>query len=232
MSSSARCWAVVPAAGIGQRMTGDVPKQYRQIAGRSILEHSLHALLGCDRIEGICVALHPEDEHAAQIALLADAGIMTTRGAAERSGSVLAGLNALTCAEEDDWVLVHDAARPCLRSEDVTRLIEQVLVARCGGILAESVVDTVKRADADGCVVETLNRQRLWLAQTPQMFRLGELRAALEAAAASMTAITDEASAMERAGHPVLIVPCGSHNLKVTVASDLALAGYYLGADD
>src|SRR5690606_1925536 len=133
--------------------------------------------------------------------VFADPRVSTVTGAAERSGSVLAGLDALAGeAAPQDWVLVHDAARPCVQAADIDRLMDAVMASGVGGLLAEPVVDTVKLADAQGRVEATLDRSRLWRAQTPQMFRLHELRAALHTAAADGVAVTDEAGAMERAG--------------------------------
>jgi 2-C-methyl-D-erythritol 4-phosphate cytidylyltransferase len=210
-------------------MGESLPKQYLRVQGATLLEHSLRSLLADSRISHVAVALHPQDEHAASVALLDDARVTRTVGADQRAGSVLAGLLALEeLAAERDWVLVHDAARPCLRRDELSRLIDQVMQSGVGGLLAEPVVDTVKRADRDGRVEGTLDRTGLWRAQTPQMFRYGELVAALRQAQDSASAITDEASAMELAGHPVQIVEGVSSNLKVTVPDDLALAGWYL----
>lgn len=229
MTASEACWGVLPAAGIGARMGESLPKQYLRVQGATLLEHSLRSLLADSRISHVAVALHPQDEHAASVALLDDARVIKTVGADQRAGSVLAGLLALEeLAAERDWVLVHDAARPCLRRDELSRLIDQVMQSGVGGLLAEPVVDTVKRADRAGRVQGTLDRTGLWRAQTPQMFRYGELVAALRQAQDSASAITDEASAMELAGHPVQIVEGVSSNLKVTVPDDLALAGWYL----
>ena len=226
---SGACWAVLPAAGIGSRMGGDLPKQYIEVAGATIFEHSLRALLACRQLTAVIVALHPGDSRAATLDILADARVQAVAGGAERSNSVLAGLGALAGqAAPDDWVLVHDAARPCLQREDSARLIARVIDRGIGGILAEPIVDTVKQADADGLVAATLDRNALWRAQTPQMFRLGELRDALEQAAGRGLTVTDEASAMEMAGYPVQLVPGSSRNLKVTVPADLQLAAWYL----
>ena len=225
-----RCWAVVPAAGIGSRMGGEGPKQYLEVAGATILEHSLRALLASNRMAGVMLALHPDDELASQLSVLADARVHTTAGGAERSDSVLAGLLALEhLADAADWVLVHDAARPCLQLADLDKLIDKVTANGVGGILAEPIVDTVKLAGADGRIRRTLDRDSLWRAQTPQMFRLGALRAALQAARDGELAVTDEASAMELAGQPVQLVAGSRRNLKVTVPADLELAAWYLG---
>lgn len=223
------CWAVVPAAGIGSRMGSEVPKQYLQVAGATLLEHSIRALLACNEIVAVVVALNPRDERAGELQLLQDPRIRCVEGGAERSDSVLAGLDGLeACAATDDWVLVHDAARPCLRSVDVQCLIGQVRAEGVGGILAQPITDTVKQAGTDGRVARTLDRSLMWRAQTPQMFRLGELREALLDATRQGLPVTDEASAMELANYPVQLVPGSPANLKVTQPADLQLAGWYL----
>jgi len=228
---SGACWAVLPAAGIGSRMGGDLPKQYIEVAGATIFEHSLRALLACRQLTAVVVVLHGADSQAATLRILDDTRVQPVVGGARRSDSVMAGLEALAGqAAADDWVLVHDAARPCLQREDGARLIARVIDSGIGGILAEPIVDTVKQAGQDGLVAATLDRKTLWRAQTPQMFRLGELRAALEHAARQGLAVTDEASAMEMAGYPVQLVPGSSRNLKVTVPADLQLAAWYLQA--
>lgn len=227
--SSTPCWAVLPAAGIGARMGADLPKQYIEVAGATLLEHSLAALLASERISGVMVVLHPQDERAADIDLLRDARVDRTVGGEQRSDSVLAGLSALgTRADASDWVLVHDAARPCLQRVDLERLINTVESTGVGGILAEAIVDTVKLVDSNLRIQRTLDRDRLWRAQTPQMFCLADLQRALVQALEQHSAITDEASAMELAGHTVQLVPGSSHNLKITVPQDLALAAWYL----
>lgn len=227
--ASARCWAVLPAAGIGARMGGELPKQYLEVAGATILEHSLNALLACERLTAVVVALHPQDTRASQLALLAAPRVRRVSGGAQRSDSVLAALDALWGqAAADDWVLVHDAARPCLQLADISRLIERVTASGTGGVLAQPIVDTVKQAGDNALVARTLDRNNLWCAQTPQMFRLGELRDALLAANRQGLAVTDEASAMEMAGRPVQLVPGSPRNLKVTLPADLRLAAWYL----
>ena len=228
---SVNCWAVLPAAGIGSRMGSALPKQYIEIAGATIFEHSLRALLACRELVAVVVALHPDDKRAADLAVMNDTRVQTVVGGRQRSDSVLAGLAALSGqAAADDWVLVHDAARPCLQKQECLRLITQVIDSGTGGILAQPVVDTVKRADANGMVAATVDRKLLWQAQTPQMFRLGELQQALQQAAANGLAVTDEASAMEMAGYPVQLIAGSARNLKVTVPADLQLATWYLQA--
>lgn len=234
-----RCWAVLPAAGTGSRMGSDIPKQYLPLSGATLIEHSLRALLCCDQIAGVVVPLHAEDHRAAQLPVFQDTRVRCVEGAGQRSESVLAGLRALCdnafttpfvgpapCA--DDWVLVHDAARPCLTQGDLARLISAVIDTGLGGILAQPVVDTIKRADAEEHVQVTVDREGLWRAQTPQMFALGELIQALEVALTEGRIVTDEASVMEQAGLPVQLVPGSASNLKVTVAEDLPLAEFFM----
>lgn len=194
-----------------------------------MLEHSLWALLRSERLAGVVVALHPQDDRAQRLGVFEDARVTPVVGGEQRSDSVLAALVALqSMADARDWVLVHDAARPCLPAADLALLIQRVTSSGTGGILATPVVDTVKEANRQGRVSRTLDRSRLWRAQTPQMFRLGELRAALENASSQGLAITDEASAMELAGHAVQLVSGSVRNLKVTEPEDLQLAQWYL----
>ncbi|PLW82302.1 2-C-methyl-D-erythritol 4-phosphate cytidylyltransferase [Kineobactrum sediminis] len=230
MSKHVQCWGVVPAAGVGVRMLATRPKQYLEVAGASLLRHSLRALLACDDIRGIMVAVSPDDPRAAELAGLAR--VQTTPGGAQRADSVLAALHALQpLAADDDWVLVHDAARPCIDPADIRRLMVQVESSGSGALLAEPVVDTIKQVDSAGRVEKTLDRRHLWRAQTPQMFRLGELAGALAGARQAGVEVTDEASAMEWAGYPVMVVPGSSRNLKVTTPGDLEVAAFYLGGD-
>lgn len=229
MTEAGQCWAVLPAAGIGRRMGSELPKQYFEVAGATILEHSLRAVLRDERVSGVVVALHAQDRWATTIPLMSDLRVRSVRGAQQRSGSVLAALHDLALvAQARDWVLVHDAARPCLGEADLATLIDRVVDSGTGGILAERIVDTVKQSSADDRVQGTLDRSRLWRAQTPQMFRFDELREALVGALEAGHEITDEASAMERAGHPVQLVEATGGNLKVTIPSDLSLAAWYL----
>lgn len=229
-ASAPACWGVLPAAGIGSRMASELPKQYLQVAGATLIEHSLRALLDCPELTAVVVALHAEDSRADALAVFNDPRVQRVTGGAQRSDSVLAALDTLLQqAAPEDWVLVHDAARPCLRTTDIARLIACVQASGTGGILAEPIVDTVKQAGNDALVQRTLDRSGLWRAQTPQMFRLGELHHALVQARARNLSITDEASAMELAGFPVQLVAGPSRNLKVTLPADLQLAGWYLG---
>jgi 2-C-methyl-D-erythritol 4-phosphate cytidylyltransferase len=213
-------------------MDSGLPKQYLEIAGSTILEHSVRALLASERVHGVVVALHADDSRASELPVFGNKRVQRVIGGEQRSDSVLAALGALLVQGElDDWVLVHDAARPCLHLAELHRLIDRVCASNTGGILAEPMVDTVKQSGDDGKVLRTLDRRRLWRAQTPQMFRLGPLYAALEGARKQGLSITDEASAMELAGHPVQLVMGSSRNLKVTLPADLELAAWYLGSE-
>ena len=219
--------AVIPAAGIGTRMGADIPKQYLSIADKTLLEISAQVLLRVPGMVSLTIAVHPEDHRARDLPRLQDTRVNFVPGGTQRADSVLAALDAVD-GDDSDWVLVHDAARPGLQMTDVQALIDRVLDSGEGGILAEPVVDTVKRSDGAGRVELTLDRSHLWRAQTPQMFRLGELISALRQAAEAGSEVTDEASAMELAGHPVQLVPGSPSNLKVTNPEDLALAAWYL----
>ncbi|MFG0585006.1 2-C-methyl-D-erythritol 4-phosphate cytidylyltransferase [Pseudomonas sp. BMW13] len=220
---SARFWLVIPAAGIGARMAADRPKQYLQVAGRSILEHTLQRFLDHPALRGVVVSLAADDPYWPVLAVASDPRIRRAAGGRERADSVLAGLETLKNegAADDDWVLVHDAARPNLAQEDLQRLLDSLADDPVGGLLAVPARDTLKRAGADGRVQETVDRSVIWQAYTPQMFRLGALRQALAQALRAQVAITDEASAMEWAGLAPRLVEGRADNLKVTRPEDL-----------
>ncbi|MBU3057739.1 2-C-methyl-D-erythritol 4-phosphate cytidylyltransferase [Pseudomonas indica] len=216
-------WAVVPAAGIGSRMRADRPKQYLQLAGRTILEHSLHCLLDHPGLQGLVVSLATDDPYWPDLACSKDSRIQRAAGGRERADSVLNALLRLEAlgAAANDWVLVHDAARPNLARSDLDRLLDELADDPVGGLLAVPARDTLKRVGADDRVVETVDRSLIWQAYTPQMFRLGPLRAALAGALAAGATVTDEASAMEWAGQSPRLVEGRSDNLKVTRPEDL-----------
>lgn len=226
-----RYWAVIPAAGSGSRMAADIPKQYLPLHGQTVLEHALDALFGCARISGIVLALSADDSHWHELETrYADRNLVCASGGRERCHSVLQALQQLAVQAGDaDWVLVHDAARPCLRAEDVDALIDTLAAGGDGGLLGMPVSDTMKRTRPDGEITETVDRDGLWHAQTPQMFRLGQLRSALEQALARDILVTDEAAAMELAGYHPRVVRGHADNIKVTVPEDLALAEFFLG---
>ncbi|MFQ2103884.1 2-C-methyl-D-erythritol 4-phosphate cytidylyltransferase [Aeromonas media] len=215
--------AIVPAAGIGSRMGADCPKQYLTLAGKTILEHTLGCLLSHPAIARVIVALAPHDEWFEQLAMAADPRILRVEGGIERAYSVL---NALHVAQ-GKWVLVHDAARPCLCHGDLDKLIATAMACD-GAILGSRVRDTMKRTDGAGNIVATVEREQLWHALTPQMFPTGTLKRALEEGLALGALITDEASAMERAGFTVKMVEGRADNIKVTRPEDLSLAELFL----
>ncbi len=221
MSTEPRCYAVVPCAGIGQRAGAGGPKQYAPLLGQAVVAHTLQALAAVPRIRRTLVVLAPDDAQF-ETHVPGFAGWVTRTGGATRAESVNAGLRALRLhgASDGDWVLVHDAARCLLRPELVDRLIDACWNDPVGGLLALPLADTLKQAEGDR-VAQTLDRSHKWLAQTPQMFRLGWLQLALAAAGDQ---VTDEAGAIEALGHAPLLVPGEIENLKLTWPSDFALA--------
>ena len=221
----ARFWAVVPAAGVGSRMDAGLPKQYLPLGGQTVLDHALGPLLAEPRICGIVVALAPEDDRFATLEVAADDRVVTVLGGERRADSVANALALLAeRARADDWVLVHDAARPCLHPDDLTALMALVEQDDCGGLLAAPVTDTLKRADNAGRVLDTVSRLGLWRAMTPQLFMLGALREALGRAADAGLQVTDESAAVEAAGRAPSLVVGRSDNVKVTLPEDLILA--------
>ena len=221
-----RCFALVPAAGVGERSGAGVPKQYVEIAGRPMLAHSLAALAAVPRIAQTLVVLAPDDDRF-EAALPGYAGWVARVGGASRAESVLGGLAELRRrgALADDWVLVHDAARCLLRPAWVELLIDACLPDDVGGLLAQPLSDTLKSAGAEGRVLATLDRRDKWAAQTPQMFRLALVERALQALGA---AATDEASAVEALGLAPRLVRASMANFKVTWPEDFALAERWL----
>ncbi|VFP84538.1 2-C-methyl-D-erythritol 4-phosphate cytidylyltransferase [Candidatus Erwinia haradaeae] len=218
--------AIVPAAGNGRRMKSQFPKQYLTICGKTILEHSLDVLLQHPKIQRIVVALHPSDIHFQHLSLARDLRITTVQGGPQRTDSVLAALQASPPAE---WVLIHDAARPCLRHEDLHRLLTLTISSQIGGILAVPVRDTIKRA-IEGCnhIHYTVKREFLWHALTPQLFPRKLLRKCLEKVLSDGKDVTDEASALEYCGYYPELISGRSDNLKITHPEDLALAHFYI----
>lgn len=221
--------ALVPAAGIGQRMGAQIPKQYLKLAGKTILDRSLFRLLAHPEITKVMVALRERDPFWSQSAFFSDERVIRVPGGAERCHSVL---NMLEIAAEsfplDTWVLVHDAARPLVRLSDLDQLFGELADHPVGGLLGLPVRDTMKRTDDAQTIAHTVEREHLWHAFTPQMFRLGDLRDALVAANQSDQWVTDEASAMELAGFAPKMIQGHSDNLKITRPEDLALAEFLL----
>lgn len=231
-TGSAQIWAVVPAAGSGSRMQLDKPKQYCELDGKTILEHSLGRLLSHPQINGVVVALSGQDQYWSGLDLKEhNKPVICVEGGEERCHSVLNGITRLEQEiSGDDWVMVHDAARPCVRAADLDKLISQLHDHPVGGILATRVRDTMKRGDVENNIVHTVDRENLWHAQTPQMFRVAVLKSAIQKSLEKGLLITDEASAIEGQGMTPLLVEAHEDNIKVTRQQDLSLAGYYLQA--
>ena len=226
-------WAVLPAAGIGRRMGSSIPKQYLPIDGTPLLLHALRRLSAVQEIAKIVVVIHPEDNHWAELQESISAEfsdrVITVMGGDERYRSVLNGLTAMTeFADKDDWVLVHDAVRPCVRTSDIEKLIQEASQHAVGGLLGSPVDNTLKRVDQDLTVIETIDRGSYWNALTPQMFRFAQLKASIEAVVASGAQVTDEAAAMEVAGFKPIMVAGNKDNIKITVDADLLLASQIL----
>ena len=234
-----RYWLVMPAAGAGRRFGTPLPKQYAQLMGRPVIEWSLTPFLADRRCIGAVIALSPQDEHWGTIASRLPGTVSTVTGGAQRSHSVRRALGALDGrAAADDWVLVHDAVRPCLEPADLERLLAAAAAHAIGGLLAAPAADTLKRATdppagrggMPAAVAQTVERAGLWRALTPQMFRYGRLCAALDAAHEAGRSPTDESQALEWQGEQPLLVEGAAGNLKVTTAADLALAAAMLRA--
>jgi len=219
---SATIWVVVPAAGRGTRFGAPVPKQYLDAGGRPLLAHTLDALLAHPAVAGAMLAISPDDVDWPGWTEWAGKPLLTCTGGATRAASVLAGLMALPdSVRADEFVLVHDAARPNLSLADLSRLLEVGRADPVGAILAAPVRDTLKRAGDDGGIDGTEPRERLWRALTPQLFRRNPLARALGEASAAGIEVTDDAMAMERLGQRPLLVEGSEDNFKVTTPADL-----------
>lgn len=207
-------------------MGGSLPKQYLPLLGRPLIEHTLRTLASHPRIYRVFVVLSPEDGGWDELGISLEKLVVLRCGGEARAQSVANGLKAMADeVADDDWVLVHDAARPCLRAEHLDRMLDELAEDSVGGILAVPVADTLKRSGPEQRIAETVAREGLWQAQTPQMFRHGQLLLALEAAGSG---VTDEASAIERMGLQPKLVEGDARNLKVTYPRDLELAALIL----
>jgi len=227
VNSQNNIWAVVPAAGVGKRMQADRPKQYLPLAGKTVIENTLSRLLSAKVFSAIAVAISVEDPYWPGLDISKHPDIITAAGGKERSDSVLSALKSLPAqAGDDDWVLVHDAARPCLTTADIHLLLHKLNEHEVGGILALPSHDTLKTVEQDK-IIGSVDRSRIWRALTPQMFRLGMLTEALLEAEGN-AAITDEASALELKGYQPQIVEGRPDNIKITRPEDLALAQFYM----
>jgi 2-C-methyl-D-erythritol 4-phosphate cytidylyltransferase len=229
-ASQRRIWAIIPAAGKGARMRTDIPKQYLPLLGKTVLEHTLERFTTHPKVTGVMLAIGADDDRWPQLAPRLP-GIRTTLGGAERCHSVLNALTALgNECKPGDWVLVHDAARPCLWPSDIDLLLNSLQDSPCGGILGVPVRDTLKRCQSNGAIEATVDRAHLWHALTPQMFRYGLLCTALSQAIADGAMVTDEAQAVERLGESPRVIEGHADNLKITRPEDLAMAELILRA--
>jgi 2-C-methyl-D-erythritol 4-phosphate cytidylyltransferase len=216
---------VVPAAGVGVRMLADRPKQYLLLAGKTVLEQTLSRLLKHPKVVGIVLVLGVDDLYWTESYLASDPRILIARGGAQRSHSVLNGLNRLAqIISTQEWVMVHDAARPCISHEDLDSLILATANTKDGLVLGAPVRDTMKQADDSARILATLDRNTLWHAFTPQIFRLGELVKALTTCIDKNLPVTDEASAMEHCGYHPQMLQGSEQNIKITRPMDLILA--------
>jgi len=233
MDATPAIWVVLPAAGTGQRMGLDIPKQYLPVGEKTVLEHTIEKLLSVDVVAGVLVALAPNDSRFSSLKIAQHPDVATTIGGAQRSESVLAALNSLQKKIKlSDWVLVHDAARPCVTVESIHRLINTLKDHKVGGILGVPVSDTLKKVNNRQMIDTTIDRQELWQAQTPQMFRYGILRESLQLALSLGSVVTDEASALEMSGYQPAIVEGQYDNIKITHSEDLAIAEFILKQHD
>lgn len=217
-------WLVIPAAGSSKRMESEQPKQYQALAGIPVLQRTLEVFLSIPQLQGVIVAIHSQDKHFAALAAAQDARVKSVMGGSERSDSVRLALEAVSKqAGPDNWVLVHDAARPCVQAQDVVAMLQALSTSAAGGIMAVPVSDTVKQVN-DKTITATADRTELWQAQTPQMFRVSALLSALQVAQQKNLSITDEASAMEAAGHKPVVFAGKRSNIKITLPEDWAIA--------
>ena len=227
MTTVIKFWAVVPAAGVGKRMNADRPKQYLELADKTVIEHTLLRLLSANVFTAVAVAISKEDPYWPELVVSKHEKIITADGGKERADSVLSALKSIrSLAADEDWVLVHDAARPCITATDIKLLIETLRDDEVGGILALSSHDTLKDVQGKN-ILGTLDRSHIWRALTPQMFKYGSLKNALEIAEGN-PAITDDASALELQGLQPKIVEGRPDNIKITRPEDLALAQFYM----
>ena len=220
--------AIVPAAGVGSRMKADRPKQYLNLLGHTVLEHTVEKLLSHPAITQVVVAVSDDDPYFPELSLASHERVIRVSGGKERADSVLSALNYVCHHLKNEWVLVHDAARPCVNLDDASKLIDIATSHEVGAILASPVRDTMKRSDPEQQIQHTVDRVALWHALTPQMFRAQSLQRALHDALQQQVTITDEASAFEWLGYAPALVAGRADNIKITQPEDLALAEFYL----
>jgi 2-C-methyl-D-erythritol 4-phosphate cytidylyltransferase len=229
ISASVNYWAIVPAAGTGSRMGTLVPKQYAMLGSKKIIEHTLERLLETPSLVGIVVAVSKQDAEWQSLAISRHPLVHCVEGGAERAHSVLNALAYLhNKVQANDWVLVHDAARPCVTLTNIKSLCTSLRDDPVGGILAVPVSDTLKQVDSQKSIVNTIDRRFLWQAQTPQLFRYQLLLDCLKKSIERNEHITDEASAVESCGYSPKVVEGRSDNIKITRPDDLSLAEFIL----
>ena len=223
-------WLVIPAAGIGKRMESDIPKQYVSVHGKTVIEHTIDNFIGRKEIENICISISESDTHWSTLPISKNKKMITTIGGNQRYESVYNGLCALQDkANDDDWVIVHDAVRPCLKKSIIDRLITDISSHDVGGILALPCFETMKRVNNNQQVEETINREIIWRAQTPQIFKYKKLLLAIEKAINENILITDEAMAMELSNYKPIVIMGDEKNIKITHKDDLKHLELFLG---
>lgn len=236
-----KVWAVVPAGGVGARMCSDIPKQYMGLIGKSVLIHALERVCSVPSVFGAVVGISDQDQQWTSQKVATKKQIFTAKAGAERVDTVQNCLTKiLEVGSDQDWALVHDAARPCVKVDEISELIARVLAntrsdaqAADGGILAVPLSDTIKRASVNADIInETVPREALWRAMTPQLFKVGDLLQAIEHAKHEGVHITDDSSAMEAYGCKPLLVPCSPDNIKITLAEDINFAEMILNSQN
>ncbi len=229
MTDNARYWVIIPAAGVGTRMGVDKPKQYISVNDKCIIEHTINCFIEREEIEAVVVVISKTDEYWPDLEIARHEKVITAPGGVERYHSVFNGLEVLKGkAEDNDWVLVHDAARPCLNQSAIDRLMINLRSHNVGGILAMPCRDTMKRANESGEISETVERESLWHAQTPQMFKYEKLFTSIEKILSDKVNITDEAMAIELSGYKPMLIQGHQENIKVTNKDDLRYLETYL----
>ncbi len=229
-----KIWAVIPAGGTGSRMNTVIPKQYLPVSGRAVIEHTLARICQCSSVNHVVVGIARADLNWPQLSFDHDKLTAVVEAGTERVDTVANCLQFIVeQGGEADWVLVHDAARPCIRVSDIERLLAAVIGYTDGGILALPLSDTIKRSRQNttaGVILETVSREGLWRAMTPQVFKAGELLSAIEQARLEGVSLTDEASAMELTAAQTMLVPCSPDNIKITLPQDIQFAEMILRA--
>ena len=229
--TSEKIWALIPAAGIGSRMGSEIPKQYLEIGNKTVLEHTLELFINHDSIDTIIVVLHPGDRYWESLSVSLNPKIVTITGGDERVDSVFFGLEKIQLmGGKNDWVMVHDAARPCLFRQHIDNLILAKCTSPEGAILAVPSFDTVKVTNNQQSIDKTIPRETIWLAQTPQFFPVDLLQSSISKSKADGVTVTDESSAMEAQGFSPALVVGSKRNIKITEHEDLILASLSLSS--